>query len=78
VCLLLQINQFWLHRQEVSVGIDFQIGGSRVIYVWFELSGITKSLSYELHNMVTIDLILDGFALVLLMIIEALILVNLY
>lgn len=28
--------------------------------------------------MVTIDLILDGFALVLLMIIEALILVNLY
>jgi len=46
--------------------------------VWFELSGITKSLSYELHNMVTIDLILDGFALVLLMIIEALILVNLY
>ena len=46
--------------------------------MWFELSRITKSLSYELHNMVPIDLILDGLALVLLEIIEALVLVNLY
>lgn len=46
--------------------------------MWFELSGITKSLSDQLHDMVTIDLVLDGFALVLLVIIEALILVHLH
>ena len=46
--------------------------------MWFKLSGITQSLSYKLHNMVAVDLILYGLALVLLVIIEALILVNLH
>lgn len=68
---MLKVDRFRLHGQQVSVGVDFEVGGSCVVYLWFQLSRITESLSNQFHDMVAIDLVLDGFTIVLLGVGEA-------